>query len=276
MKLKAPAKINLFLKIVGKKNGYHQLHSLFAFVDLSDEIEVKKSTGFKLKISGEFKDFVDPKNNLLTQILDYFVQEFGIDKNLEINLVKNIPVGAGLGGGSSDGAAFIKIINEIFALNLSKKEMQEISLKFGSDIAFFFENKASIVKGRGEIIEDFSEFAPIKILLVNPCKNLSTKDVFAKFNQEICNEIATSNDVFDMIKNIANDLTKPATELMPEISEILNSMKKNGAKIAKMSGSGATCFAIFEEGKIDEALQKIKSEFDNFFAIKTKILAKND
>ena len=167
-----PAKINLFLKLLGKRSdGYHKLESLFAFLDLFDELEVKKNDEFKLEITGEFAEFIDPQNNLFTKILNFFTNNFDITKNLHIKITKNIPIGAGLGGGSSNAASFMKALNEICSLNLSKTELQKISLNFGSDIAFFFEDKASIIKGRGELIENFSKFPAITILLINPQRN---------------------------------------------------------------------------------------------------------
>ena len=116
---------------------------------------VQKSDEFKLEIVGEFAGEIDKKNNLFTKILDFFVQEFQISKNLHIKITKNIPVGAGLGGGSSDAAFFMRALNEIFSLNLSVERLQKISLRFGSDIAFLLQNQAAIVKGRGEEITKF-------------------------------------------------------------------------------------------------------------------------
>jgi 4-diphosphocytidyl-2-C-methyl-D-erythritol kinase len=277
LKFKAtcPAKINLFLKVTGKRpDGFHELESLFAFLDLADEFEVEKSDKFKLEITGEFGNFVNLEDNLFTKILDFFAREFSISKNLHIKIKKNIPVGAGLGGGSSNAAYFMKALNEIFSLNLSKEKLQEISLNFGSDIAFFFEGKASIVKGRGEVIENFPEFKAITALLINPRIHLATKEVFQKFDGNFSKEIPTENllkkDIFDLIKDFSNDLEKPAISIVPTIFEILEKLKNSGAKIAKMSGSGATCFGIFaDEKKLDEAAKS----FPEFFVKKVRILS---
>ena len=277
--VRCPAKINLFLKLTGiRPDGYHKLESLFAFLDLADELEVKKSEKFQLEIFGEFAEFVDLENNLFTKILDFFAAEFEISKNLNIKITKNIPVGAGLGGGSSNAAYFMLALNKIFALNLNKKELQTISLNFGSDIAFFFENKASIVKGRGEIIENFSDFKQISALLINPKISLSTREVFQKFDRNFSPEIPTSKllkkDVFELIENFGNDLEKPAIELLPPVLKILNELKNSGAKISKMSGSGATCFGIFSDEKsLDEAEKKLAQIFPEFFVKRVKILS---
>ncbi|MBP7710614.1 MAG: 4-(cytidine 5'-diphospho)-2-C-methyl-D-erythritol kinase [Rickettsiales bacterium] len=282
---KCPAKINLFLKLVGQRpNGFHELESLFAFLDLADELTVSRhpelvsGSSLKLEITGEFAAAIDQKNNLFTKILDFFAAEFSVSKNLHVKIVKNIPVAAGLGGGSSNAAYFLHALNEIFALNLSEKELQKISLNFGSDIAFLLQNQAAIVKGRGEIIEKFSNFAPISALLINPKIAVSTKEIFEKFDGVFSPKFETENllkkDVFDLLKNFANDLQNPAIAALPLIAEILTNLKNNGAKITKMSGSGASCFAIFESEKdLNLAEEFFVKNFPNFFTKKVKILA---
>ncbi len=274
-----PAKINLFLKVTDKRSdGFHDLESLLAFLDLADELEVKKSDKFKIKFSGEFAKFVDVENNIFTKILNFFATEFSISKNLEIKIKKNIPIGAGLGGGSSDAAAFMKILNEIFTLNLSKNELQKISLKFGSDIAFFFENQASIIKGRGEIIKNFPLFFEIHALLINPKITLLTKEVFKKFGNNFSTKTITEEllkkDVFELIKNFPNDIEKPAIEILPIISKILKELKDSSADFVKMSGRGASCFAIFQDKKnLIKAEKNLTKKFPNFFIKKVKILS---
>ncbi len=278
-KAHCPAKINLFLKILGKRNdGYSSLESLFAFLDLYDILEVEKNKNFQLEIAGEFSSELDLKNNLFTKILDYFLNNFNIDNHLKIKITKNIPIGAGLGGGSSDAAFFIQIINQIFHLNLSKQFLQEISLNFGSDIAFFFENQASIIRGRGEIIKNFYSFAPIATLLINPKINLSTKEVFAKFNQNYSTEISDqeiyNQDIFELIKDFPNDLTSAAISLTEKINEILHEAKKPPALTAKMSGSGSTCFAIFANDQdLKIAKENLLKKFPDFYIKETKILS---
>ncbi len=280
IKTTCPAKINLFLKVLGKRHdGFHNLESLLAFTDLVDELEVAKITSpLQIEISGKFAHLVDPRNNLFTKILNYFFENFSITKNLHIKVIKNIPVGGGLGGGSSNAAQFMKILNKIFALNLSKKDLQKISLNFGSDIAFFFEDHASIIKGRGEIIENFSDFKPIPALLINPEIHLSTKEVFQKLGQNFSAEIPTADllkkDILKLIKSLPNDLENPAISIVPNIGKILEELRKNNADFAEMSGSGASCFGIFlDEEKLEEAEKNLIKIFPNFFVKKIKILS---
>jgi len=273
------AKINLFLKLTNKRpDGFHEIESLFAFLDLADILEISISDNFNFKISGEFADNIDVQNNIITKILDYFVETFKISRNIKINLIKNIPVAAGLGGGSSNAAYFMMALNELFSLNLPKKDLQKISTKFGSDIAFFFEDKASIVKGCGDLISEYNKFDNIDALLINPKINLVTKDVFMKFSDKfsskISNEELQKKDVFDLIKNFSNDLTKPAISILPAIQEILDQLKNNNTEISKMSGSGASCFAIFSDAiNLEKARENLTKKFPNFFIKKVKILS---
>ncbi len=277
-KIKCPAKINLFLNIINKRpDGFHELQSLITKIDLFDELAVEKSTKFSLEINGEFAEFIEIHNNLFTKILDYFVKNFNINPNLKITLQKNIPVGAGLGGGSSNGAYFIKILNEIFALKLSKIEMQKISLNFGSDIAFFFENEVCLMGGRGEFLTEIShfknEFKKLKILLINPKIHLSTKEIFQDFAQKnqqfspkFAERIFLDKSLQEILQNFNNDLEKPAISKAPAIAEILQNLRKFSPICAKMSGSGSSCFAIFDSEKnLQKTYDFFIKNFPNFF-----------
>jgi 4-diphosphocytidyl-2-C-methyl-D-erythritol kinase len=281
MQISCPAKINLFLKVLGKRNdGFHRLESLLAFTNLQDFLEVEKSEIFQLEISGIQSNLIDKNHNLFTEIFKFFKTEFNLKSSVKIILQKNIPIGGGLGGGSSNAASFMILLNKIFKLNLEKETLQKISLNFGSDIAFFFENYASIIKGRGEIIENFPEFQSFSALLINPKIHLSTKEIFENFQQNYSNEIATENllkeNIFTLTKNLVNDLEKPAIKAAVEVGEILKNCQNLKAKITKMSGSGSTCFAIFENEKdLQKTINFFSQNFPNYFLKKTTISHKN-
>jgi 4-diphosphocytidyl-2-C-methyl-D-erythritol kinase len=278
MKLNCPAKINLFLKLISKhSSGYHELESVFAFIDLYDVLEVKKSKEFSFKITGNFSSLLSKEENILIKVLDFFVNNFQINKNLEINLEKNIPISAGLGGGSCDAAYFMMALNEIFALNLSKKDLQKISLNFGSDIAFFFEKKASLIRGFGEKINNLENLTNTRALMINPNILLSTKEVYENFKQEFSqnleDEEIKNKNILDLI-NLSNDLTKSAMSSCLEIDLILKECQKLNCKIAKMSGSGPTCFAIFnDENDLKKAYNHFNNKFPDFFIREITILS---
>jgi 4-diphosphocytidyl-2-C-methyl-D-erythritol kinase len=277
-KTKCPAKINLFLHITNKRpDGFHELQSLITKINLFDELSVEKSAKFSLEINGEFAEYIDIKNNLFTKILDYFAKNFNIDTNLKISLQKNIPVGAGLGGGSSNGAYFIQILNEIFALKLSKNDMQKISLNFGSDIAFFFENETCLMSGRGEFLLPISQFKndfeKLKILLINPKIHLSTKEIFQdfaekkhQFSSKISEKIFLENSLLEILQRFNNDLEEPAISKAPAIAEILQNLRKFSPICAKMSGSGSSCFAIFDNDiELQKTYEFFIKNYPNFF-----------
>ncbi len=292
LKLNALAKVNLFLKITAiRDDGYHELYSLFAFLDLVDQLEITKSDHFDLTFDGEFAVNLasDAKNNLLTKTLDLFHQQFGISKNLAIKLTKNIPIGSGLGGGSSDSASLMKALNQIYNLDLSKKQLQEISLKLGSDIAFFLEDQACLLAGRGEIVVEYSNFKPMPALIINPNIALSSKEVYQKFDQQFSAKTADkidfdhnlkilrSNDILNLIKNSDNDLFDPAITILPKITEIIKAIsRQNGCLIAKMSGSGASCFGIFlDNNDLNLAYDNLVKFFPSYFIKKSNIYSNN-
>ena len=286
---KSPAKINLFLKILNTRaDGFHDLNSLMILINIFDEILVEKSDKFSLEISGEFANLVDINHNLLITILSYFQQHFAISSNLKIKLVKNIPVGAGLGGGSSNACQFMIILNEIFNLNLSKSQLQKISFNFGCDIAFFFENSPQIIAQKGDkLIKYPQEISQFFGILIYPQINLSTKEVFIKFdlekkffdqNQNSHNSIFSNNPAIEFLENqisnlsinqileLPNDLENSAFIIAPIISEIKNNLILNGAKISKMSGSGSSVFGIFDDQDSWQiAFINLKKIYPDFF-----------
>jgi 4-diphosphocytidyl-2-C-methyl-D-erythritol kinase len=276
LKLNCPAKVNIFLRVVGKRvDGYHELESFFALTDLNDVLEVKKSSDFEVLVDGEFAQFVDPASNLLTKIAQYFQDEFLVDLALKVRLTKNIPVGSGLGGGSSNAAFFIVALNEIYQLGLSRQKMAQISLKFGSDIAFFFEESPAFVFGRGEDVKKVKQSRVFDSLIVHPKVALSTKKIFENISENFSKKIGyekLSKATFEELIKIPNDLQIGAENQMSIIRELISFLSGNGAKYSKMTGSGSACFGIFDdEDGVNIAAKKFEKNFPNFFATKAKV-----
>jgi 4-diphosphocytidyl-2-C-methyl-D-erythritol kinase len=290
---KSPAKINLFLKVKDlRADGYHNLESLMAFLNIYDEITVEKSQKFSLEITGEFAKFIDVNNNLFLTILNYFQENFAVSNNLKIKLIKNIPVGAGLGGGSSNACYFMKILNEIFNLKLTKQQLQKISFNFGCYIAFFFEDCAQIVGGKGDELFDYNNFTKLDGLIIYPQINLSTKQVFMEFSKnknskfyeqnfaENKNFLNSQNSVAELINlsitqilQLPNELEKPAISIAGVILEIIDNVKNFDPQFVKMSGSGSTIFAIFKDASsLENAKQNLQKIYPNFYIKNVKIL----
>ncbi len=243
------AKINLFLQINNKRSdGYHNLQSLFLPINLHDVLHLKKSSNFSLNVVGKYQHQITAPN-IISEIWQYFSNNFTLNSNLTITLEKNIPVGAGIGGGSSNGSAFILALNQLFSLKLSTEKLLEISLKFGSDLPFFIIGKPAFVFGRGQEIVPLAKPLPkLLILLINPQINLSTAKVFANntnFSQPLALDYLQSLSFTNLLA-LGNNLQDSAIKLAPQIGEVLSCLKKFQPLSANMSGSGSSCFAVFD------------------------------
>jgi 4-diphosphocytidyl-2-C-methyl-D-erythritol kinase len=291
---KCPAKINLFLKIINRQNsGFHDLQSLFAKINLFDEIIIEKSDKFELIVNSFIAQEISNQNNIIKKIFDYFFKNFSLDFSLKIILNKHIPIGAGLGGGSSDGANFIKIINQIYNLNLSKTQMQKISLEFGSDLPFFFEENICFVEGRGEKITQLdssinqkflNQLNSSKILLINPQIILSTPQIFQNFSKKIDNNLAkystattlyyiSSKSIFNLINNQGNDLENSAFEQSLTLKNLFDELKNFKSKSLRMSGSGSSIFMIFKnDNELRICQEFLNQKYPDFLVKKIEII----
>ena len=268
LEVHAPAKINLSLKVVGKaKNGYHLLKSYIIFADLKDKIIIKKSTKNVFHVKGVFKNNLlqNGGETLIKKTLVWCQKKGVIKENLNVTLIKNIPVSAGLGGGSADAAALIRA-----CLHLGKKnkalDIIKSSIAIGSDVPACIYSTPLLCEGLGEKITLCKKPYPKKlgIILINPRENLRTKDVFNKLqlkNKAIFKttkplELDTIKNIIKVVK-IGNDLIDVSTKDVSSIQVILDSL--NSILYCKgfgMTGSGATCFGIFSS--IQEANQACK------------------
>ncbi|MGV3278712.1 4-(cytidine 5'-diphospho)-2-C-methyl-D-erythritol kinase [Rickettsiales bacterium LUAb2] len=255
----APAKLNLFLKVLNKNSSnYHELQSFVVFVNLFDQLELitnSDSNNISLNITGPYaKNIPTNSDNLVTKIAYYFKQQFNINKGIIINLTKNIPSGAGLGGGSSDAATTLLALNKLWDINLSFNELLLLGLKFGADIPACLHKTSGIMEGIGEKFTPYKLNFTLNILLVNPNKVLDTKAVFTKLNYSQNNMPTTLpqdfnhnyNSFLNFIKLQPNDLTNAAIDLCPEVKLILQDFNHTNCIFSKMTGSGSTCFAIYK------------------------------
>ena len=251
----APAKINLFLRICGKNNaGYHLIDSLVAFTEYGDNLTVCSAEKDELVLTGEFAGTINThiKNNLVIRALNAFRQNGGNIGPLRIILEKKVPVEAGLGGGSSDAAALLLAINEQSKTPLSQKNLYDIGLKLGADVPVCLARGCQRVANIGEVLTPHDLPKMGAVILVNPGVALSTKDVFKSFAQSnkksgsgFGGPLSTRN--IANIVGLGNDLTETAASLVPQIRRCLNELTAaRGVVAAAMSGSGASCFAFFE------------------------------
>ena len=253
-KCKAYAKINLFLNVFNKtKDNLHNLKSLVCFIDLYDEIIISESNKFLIKIKGPFKSFVKKRENIIEKTFIIFSKFSGLKTNYKILLNKKIPVAAGLGGGSADAAVILQGLNLLNKKKIKKKDLFKLAMEIGSDVPACLYNKNVFFSGYGQILSKAPKIPPVSVLLINPCKELSTKKVFNIYKKDKL--IKKSNFIYKnfflWILEQNNDLQKFAEKFVPEIKEMIKflSSSKN-CFFSKMTGSGPTVFGLFRK-KID-------------------------
>ena len=245
MILQANAKINLFLHVVGKdRSGYHELESLVAFADICDELDIHPSSENSLIVGGLFEKYC---GNARENIVLKTIEKFSDNENFSVRLTKNIPTMAGLGGGSADAGAVLRYLNNA---NISHDKLLDI----GADVPVCFANKPSWISGDVQKTTPLKKFPSVPIVLVYPMVGCSTAEVFNGFygnfdmpiNKLPC-EFSSLSALFEFLKSTTNALETPAINSQPIIRETLQTIKKSGAVISRMSGSGSCCFGLFNE-----------------------------
>ena len=248
------AKINIGLQILGKRtDGFHNLHTIFLPVNLKDAIEVIESDSKDEEIifshSGR-KITGDTKDNICYKAYHLIKKDFPKLPNVCLHLHKNIPMGAGLGGGSADGSFMLALLNKKFNLNISQESLLKYALQLGSDCPFFIINKPCEAFGRGEELNEISlDLSAYKILLVNPGIHVNTAKAFSQIRPN-----ADQKDLLSAIKQpvtewkhfITNDFEAVVFKDHPAVETIKNELYHKGALYASMSGSGSSVYGIFE------------------------------
>lgn len=253
----APAKVNLFLEVLNKRpDGYHNINSLFQAVSLFDRLyftPVPKA-GISIHLESNIELPVG-EDNLVAKAYRLMKERFALDRGLVVKLEKRIPVSAGLGGGSSDGAAAILACNLLFNLELRSSQMAELSLALGSDLPFFFSSGQALVSGQGEVVEETSCPIDYSIVLVTPEIVVSTAASYAALKRGLTSSKSpfslpccqTVEDLVGSLRLAGNDFEEVHLRSFPELGRIKDELLKRGALLARMTGSGPTMFGIFKE-----------------------------
>lgn len=271
------AKINLFLYVLGKRDdGYHNIYSLFAPIDLSDTITITPCDKTIIVCNKKYIP-VDNKNIIL-QVDNILRKDYGITTNFHIELIKRIPVGAGLGGGSSNAATYLNLVLQSEGIDLPIEEKEKIMLQVGSDTLFFLYNKPALVAGRGEISSFINISSKCYVLIIYPNKHISTKNIYSSKDLLYSNKenlpFIDKNISYNEIKNIMkNDLEVPVFKMYPYIKEVIESINQKGNGVALMSGSGSTVFGLYDdENLLDEDYDFFSNRYKDFFIKKAKII----
>ncbi len=266
MQFKSYSKINLGLNILNKRSdNFHNIQSLFIELDFSDYISFIPNDKFDLKIIGNNK--IDPKKNTIIDAINELSKISNLNLTHKIKINKNIPIGAGLGGGSSNAACVLKAINKIYKLNKSDKELKKIGLQIGSDVPFFINGGIQHVTGRGEILKSikFGQIKNKKILLVFPPFSISTKWAYNNLKKTFANN--SNSPKFRPLTNkidwslFENDFENVVKSTYPEILDIKNALLNNGAIYSGLSGSGSTMFGIYND---NESLLNAKKALSHY------------
>jgi 4-diphosphocytidyl-2-C-methyl-D-erythritol kinase len=245
-----PAKINLGLKVLGKRpDGFHEIETCMYSIDWTDVLELIEQIDFQFVQSGITVD-CDQEDNLCVKAFRLMQEAFNVP-NVHMHLRKNIPMGAGLGGGSADAAYVIRGINELFKLDLGNPKMIQLAAQLGSDCAFFIEDQPQIANGRGEVLSAIDlDLTLHHIKLVNPGIHVGTKEAYAgvKFSGELIPLRGLLRQPIEMWKHtLENDFESSVIETHPIIGEIKDQLYSEGAIYASMTGSGSTIFGIYAE-----------------------------
>ncbi len=282
----APAKINLTLHVLGRReDGYHTLESLVAFGDVADTLTFDKAPEFSLSSSGPFADAVPAGDDnivlMAARALTHGVKT--LPPGAAISLDKVLPVAAGIGGGSADAAACLRGLLSLHETSVGDTVMHQVAAGIGADVNVCLRSKVALMTGVGHVVEPEPELPLVPAVLVNPGVSVATAAVFAALGlaPDQANAVETPppprarfKTVGDLVRYLLgtrNDLEAPASAMVPEIGDVQNVLFAcDGCMLSRMSGSGATCFGIFEtQEEAEDAARQIQSEFPGWWVVAT-------
>jgi 4-diphosphocytidyl-2-C-methyl-D-erythritol kinase len=287
LSFRSPAKINWFLKVLAlRSDGYHEIRSLIQKITLYDELTFSASDDIILRSDLN----VPVEENLVYKAIRLLKVRYNVQKGIAIELKKRIPLGAGLGGGSSDAATTLRGLNELWSLRIPDVELCKIAEELGSDVPFFLNGPLSYVEGRGERVIEYEAERPLSLLLVKPFSDISTEWAYRTFadlkKQE--GKLTKEGDNVDNMKQfiscvkradihcisrfndvILNDLEAVSLRAFPLIAEIKERLLREGALFSLMSGSGSTVFGVFDS---QEKAVKASEAFKDFWTVVVKTI----
>ena len=273
--IKSYAKINLFLYVVNKLDtGFHELNSVLSRIDLYDEIRIKDESSFSISYNGPFGDQVG-SNDHVSKLFNYLIDKNYLkQKSFAIHVVKNIPVGSGLGGGSSNVAEIIKYL--IRSDLLDNLISTEIARDLGSDIEFFIGEGSALISGKGNVDRRLKINSDKHFLIVFPNIQNSTKEIFNKHSNLSGEKFSYNNDINldGILKGTSNELEKTALVANQEMTKVREYLDNDiNCKYERMTGSGSAYFAVYEDKqKAEEAIQRISEEHPNWWTYLTRLI----
>jgi len=275
-KLLAPAKLNIRLKVTGcRPDGYHELFSIMVPVSLFDHLELEMTFRGPIRLTCQGISVPDNEENLVYRAAQAFFSRTRRESGLSVKLTKNIPVAAGLGGGSSDAAGTLMALNDMCSNPLTSEELAELAVSLGADIPFFLKNRPCMARGIGEVLEPIEKWPGFWYVIVTPSVKVSTAWVYANLKLKLTtgeyDSIITQLESrsYDIAEILENDLETVTASHFPVINTIKKSLMDRGAKGALMTGSGPSVFGVFESK--DQALSAerhlISRDLGNIFVV---------
>ncbi|RSL29573.1 4-(cytidine 5'-diphospho)-2-C-methyl-D-erythritol kinase [Salibacterium salarium] len=274
----APAKINLSLDVLGKRNdGFHEVKMVMTQVDLSDRLDLQRREDGLIKVEMSEGFLPADQRNLAYQAAALLKQRFFVTWGVSIYIHKNIPVAAGLAGGSSDAAAALKGLNDLWELGLSMNELAVLGAELGSDVPFCIYGGTALATGRGECIEPIPSPPPCWVILAKPPIGVSTGDIYKQLKVDEKVEPRSDqmvkaihcNDYTQICHTLYNALEQVTLSIHPEISRIKERMRDSGADVSMMSGSGPTVFGfVKKEAKLSRVYNALRGFCDQVYAVR--------
>lgn len=251
----APAKINLCLHVTGRRaDGYHLLSSLVAFADVHDSLHYRPANDLRLVLTGpEAASPTASADNLVLRAARALAEARGVAPTGHLSLTKRLPVASGIGGGSADAAATLRLLARAWRLDLTADELASVALGLGADVPMCLMGRPAVASGVGERLLPVPDLARLDLVLVNPRRPLPTPDVFRAWRGDFSEEIGTATParrdrLLGWLDDRRNDLEAAACTVEPEIRAVLDILSaQTGCRLARMSGSGATCFGVFDD-----------------------------
>jgi len=266
----AHAKLNLSLRVLGRRqDGYHLLDSIVVFTELSDTVELRPGEPLALDTDGPFAASIPSLDeNLVLSAARELGKAFDRRPEIAFGLFKQLPVAAGIGGGSADAAAALRLLADLWSIPLDDPKLHAVAVQLGADVPACLLSHRCHMMGVGERIEPLMPEIPSPVVLVNPGIELSTAEVFR------CLELPAQSSHVPDSAILTNDLLAPALALAPEIAQVLSTLKSTqGCRTAAMSGSGPTCFALYDtDGDASDAATHLTREHPSWWVAATRLL----
>jgi 4-diphosphocytidyl-2-C-methyl-D-erythritol kinase len=270
----AYAKINLALHVRRRRDdGYHELETLFAFADDGDELSGELAEDISLNVSGPFGGGLSATDNLVIRAAELVKCHFAAKYGAAISLNKRLPVASGIGGGSADAAATVRLLNRLWHIDADDAELEQLLAPLGADIPACVRSRTAYGEGVGDMLREVSdtEIRGRAILLVNPMQPLATGPVFKAWDG-VDRGGLDSDYPWEAAREGRNDLQTPAISICPVIGKVLDLLARTDADLVRMSGSGATCFALFTSDEArDAANAKIRKTCPDYWTMASSL-----